>query len=66
MDESYVVCKGDDGKFLFEWDPRQNTIGIIRRDMFYRVQLLQRELKGQRYRIVEQRPKEKVPKNPNN
>lgn len=49
------------GKFLFEWDPGENTIGIVQKDMFYRVKLISSG-KGGKYRVLEKRPKPKLHK----
>ena len=45
------------GKFLFEWDPTDDTIDIVQKDMFYRIQLLRLETGGT-YRIVDKLPKQ--------
>ena len=52
------------GKFLFEWDPEEDTIDIVQKGMYYRVQLLRKE-KGGTYRIVDKLPKQSTesPKN---
>ena len=47
------------GKFLFEWDPANDTIDIVQKGMFYRVQLLRKE-SGDTYRIVDKLPKQTV------
>ncbi len=61
MDDESIRCQGKDGKFLFEWNPALNTIGIVRKDMFYRVQLFQDRINGS-YQVIEQHPKnEAVP-----
>ncbi len=53
-----VRSEHNGGKKLFDWDPVDNTIGIVQRDMFYRVQLIQ----GQgRYRVLEKHPKRMTP-----
>ena len=49
------------GKFLFEWDPANDTIDIVQKGMFYRVQLLRKE-SGGTYRIVDKLPKQTIPK----
>ena len=49
------------GKLLFEWDPTENTIGIVQKDMFYRVKLIRNGMNG-RYRVLEKRPKALMPK----
>lgn len=59
MDDECIKCQGRDGKFLFEWNPVLNTIGIVRKDMFYRVRLYNDKVQGS-YQIIEQRPKKKV------
>ena len=61
MDDESIRCQGKDGKFLFVWNPVLNTIGIVRKDMFYRVQLFQDRINGS-YQVIEQHPKnEAVP-----
>lgn len=52
-----------DGKFLFEWDPAENTIGIVQKNMFYRVKLIPQGTSG-RYRVLEKRPKAEMPHKP--
>jgi hypothetical protein len=42
------------GKFLFEWDPVEDTIDIVQKGMYYRIQLLRKETGGT-YRIVDNR-----------
>lgn|GEM_PF-3952449 len=42
------------GKKLFEWNPENNTISLINKNMYYRVQLYQ-----EAYRILEEHPKKK-------
>lgn len=59
MDDECIKCQGRDGKFLFEWNPVLNTIGIVRKDMFYRVRLYNDKVQGS-YQIIEQYPKKKV------
>ncbi len=59
MDDECIKCQGRDGKFLFEWNPVLNTIGIVRKDMFYRVRLYNDKVQGS-YQIIEQHPKKKV------
>lgn len=59
MDDECIKCQGRDGKLLFEWNPALNTIGIVRKDMFYRVRLYNDKVQGS-YQIIEQHPKKKV------
>lgn len=59
MDDECIKCQGRDGKFLFEWNPVLNTIGIVRKDMFYRVRLYNDKAQGS-YQIIEQCPKKKI------
>lgn len=33
MDDESIRCQGNDGKFLFEWNPALSTIGIVRKDI---------------------------------
>lgn len=65
MDEESIKCQGKDGKFLFEWNPALNTIGIIRKDMFYRIRLYTDEVHSS-YQVIEQHPKHMDASNPNN
>lgn len=65
MDDEIVKCEGADGKLLFEWNPVENSIGIVRKDTFYRLQLYRHGAKG-KYRILEQCPKNQRNNNPNN
>lgn len=58
MDDENIKCQGRDSKFLFEWNPALNTIGIVRKDMFYRVRLYNDKMHGS-YQIIEQHPKKK-------
>lgn len=58
--EMKVRTNYDSGKLLFDWNPDENTIGIVQKDMFYRVQLLPKSGQGE-YRIVEKRPKNEPP-----
>ena len=51
----------ENGKFLFEWDPEEDTIDIVQKGTFYRVQLLRKE-SGGTYRIVNKLPKTTQPK----
>ena len=34
-----VRAKGGKGPLLFEWDPETQTVDLIRKDMYYKVQL---------------------------
>ena len=44
------------GKLLFEWNPTDNVISIIRKDMFYRIELI-RQGECSKYRVIEKRTK---------
>lgn len=65
MDDESIKCQGKDGKLLFEWNPTLNTIGIVRKDMFYRVKLLSDKLNSS-YQVIEEHLKKKDAINPNN
>lgn len=44
------------GKLLFDWDPKDNTIGIVLKNMFYLIKLIPGGSRSS-YRIIEKRPK---------
>lgn len=53
-----VRSENGTGKLLFEWDPTENTIALVQKNMYYRVKLLSEET-GSTYHVVEKRPKDK-------
>ena len=65
MSDGIVKCEGADGKLLFEWNPVENSISIVRKNTFYRLQLYRQGSAG-RYKIIEQCPKNQRTDNPNN
>ena len=56
-----IKCRGNDGKCLFVWDPSDNTISTIRRDVYYKVKLDVHDNKAT-YCIVEEYPKKGMKK----
>lgn len=44
------------GKLLFQWDPQNNIISIVHKDMMYKIQLL-RNSDSHTYKIVDKRNK---------
>lgn len=44
------------GKFLFEWNPEDDTVTLLLRGMYYRVKLVKAG-KNSTYRILNKRPK---------
>lgn len=63
MDDESIKCQGKDGKLLFEWNPAMNIISIVRKDMFYRVKLLNTDPKSS-YQVIEEHPKKMGATNP--
>ena len=56
-----IKCKGNDGKLLFVWNPSDDTISIIRKDVYYKVKL---DVQGKKatYCIVDEHPKKNIKK----
>lgn len=52
-----VRCDNGTGKFLFEWDPEDDTITLILKGTVYRVKLVKAGNDGT-YRILDKRPKQ--------
>ena len=65
MKDDIVKCQGKDGKFLFEWNPDENSIALVRKNTFYRLQLRKVGAKGT-YRVLEQCPKNQRSNSPGN
>ena len=58
--ESLSFCAGFfDGKLLFKWEPRENTVYIVNRDLLYEVRLIREGERGS-YRIVRCEKKKKT------
>ncbi len=53
------------GKFLFEWDPINNRVEMIVKDMYYLVELKQHG-ENSSYTIVEERQKSNTSNKPHN
>lgn len=54
-----VRTKNGNGKMLFDWDPENDQIEIISKDMCYLVEL-QKQPQGGSYRILSEKPKKKT------
>lgn len=54
--------RADDGigKFLFSWNPMNQTIDIVVKNMFYRVQLYTEPVNGAYYCVLEKKMKQKI------
>lgn len=54
-----IRTDGERGKLLFKWEPRENTVYIVNRDLLYEVRLI-REGECGSYRIVRCEKKKKT------
>ena len=45
------------GKLLFEWNPKENIVSIVHKDMLYRVKLIQ-QTEDSKYCVLEKNKKE--------
>lgn len=57
-----VRSEYNDGKLLFEWNPAENIVGIVRRGIFYRIKLIGQD-EGGGYRVLEEVNKRNDTKN---
>lgn len=54
-----VRTDGAHGKLLFKWEPRENTVYIVNRELLYEVRLIREGERGS-YRIVRCEKKKKT------
>lgn len=47
------------GKLLFEWNPKENIVSIVHKDMLYRVKLIQ-QTEDSKYCVLEKKQKKNI------